>query len=186
MTRLDFPSHHRSPHLLSQLVAGWHGVALDAIASLAPHPRIAAARQDMVLILTEFTGLTETQIGAALGGRSQSATASILRQARRAEVIHHEVHLRLVSLRAAALALPGDNDPMPEGHAPAAQYARHAIANGAGGAFERLALAVISAAEVLRDSKLTHAEARHAAFCLLTRPGNAPASNVIPLKGNAS
>lgn len=183
MTRLNFPAHHRSPHLLSQLVGGWHGIPLSDIASGDPHPKVAAARQDLVLILTEFTGLTPEQIGIALGGRSTAGVSAVLRDARRAETIHQETRLRLVSMRAAALALPGDIGVLADDSTPVAQIARSAVAHGAGGAFERLALAVIGAVEVLREPKISDQEARHAAFCLLSRPGSTPATNVIPLKG---
>lgn len=184
MIRLIFPSHHRSPHQLSQLVSGWHGIPLSDIASgVVGHA--AAARQDLVLILTEFTGLTPEQIGIALGGRSTAGVSALLRDAKRAETIHQETRLRLVSLRAAALALPGDIGVLPDDSTTVAQIARSAVAYGAGGAFERLALAVIGAVEVLREPKISDQEARHAAFCLLSRPGSAPTANVIPMKGTA-
>lgn len=172
MTRLEFPAHHRPPQALAELVAGWHGVSVEDLASGDAAPPVAKARQDLVLILTEFTALDLTMIGTALN-RPPTVIAYLLRSARSEAHLHEVARLRMTSLRSAALALPVEMA-APEA-ASAHDIARRAVGSGAAGAFDRLALACIAAAQVLRDPKLSAEDARHAALCLLTRPASAPA-----------
>lgn len=193
MIRLDFPDHHRSPHLLTNLVAGWHGISLDDLVGGIPMPRLAAARQDLVLILTEFTGLTPVQIGTALGGRSASTIGSIHRAALAAVDADIAVKMRLFAMRSAALALPDD-----AGFAPADGAASTIARRNVGSpgrpetAFERVCTSVAAAVEVLRNPDLADQEARHAAFCILTRPRASPSpapkqvATIIPIKGQFS
>lgn len=171
MIRLRFPAHHRSPDALASLVAGWHGVSLADLASHDPHPRLASARQDLILILTEHTGLTMAQIGVALGDRSASTIHGLHRAAMRAETMHQETRLRLVSLRGAAMALPDGVASDPSGPEAPSEIARTVIAHPRAvmPAFDRLAVGVVTAVEVLREPNLSADEARHAALCLLTR-----------------
>lgn len=189
MTRLKFPEHHRSPHLLTQLVAAWHGVSIEDLASRDPMPRLVAARQDLIVILTEFTGLTQDQIGVALGDRGASAISSLYRAALAAIEANHETRLRLHSLRGAAMALPGDIEMLPAPDQSASEIARQNIAPVTRPitAFERMSTSVVAAVEILRTNDLSDADARHAAFCVLTRPRTAPppVTNVIPMKGTA-
>lgn len=182
MIRLKFPPHHRSPDALAGLVAGWHGVSLADLTSQDPHPRLAAARQDLILILTENTGLTLEQIGVALGDRSASTIHGLHRAAKRAEALHPETRLRLVSLRSAALALPGGMAaalvvpcaPSEIAHAVIAAPIQEGMP-----AFDRLAVGVVTAVAVLRDPNLSAEDARRAAFCLLTS-ASGRVSAVIP------
>lgn len=169
---LDFPSHHRSPHALAQLVAAWHGVALDALASGQTASAVATARQDLVQILTEFTPLGLPDIGKALN-RPPAAIGFLLRQAKQAENLHQLTRLRLTGLRGAAMALPAEVA-VPVAASPA-HIARLALGSQVSGAFERVALANVAAVQVLRDPNFSAEDARHAAFCLLTRPGDVPA-----------
>lgn len=173
---LDFPSHHRSPHALARLVSSWHGVAMDALASGQTAPDVMTARQDLVQILTEFTPLGLPEIGHALK-RPPSAIAFLLRQAKSAEQLHQLTRLRLIGLRSAAQALPAEFG-APCGASPH-DIARVAVGSQVSGAFERVALANIAAAQVLRDANLSAEDARHAAFCLLTRPGDVPAASPV-------
>lgn len=173
---LDFPSHHRSPHALAQLVAAWHGVSLDAMASGQTSHNIATARQDLVQILTEFTPLGLPDIGKALA-RPPTAIAFLLRQAKSAEQLHQVTRLRLTGLRSAAMALPVELA-APVKASPV-EIARIAVGCQVPGAFERVALANVAAVQVLRDPNLSAEDARHAAFCLLTRPGDVPAASPV-------
>jgi hypothetical protein len=189
MTRLKFPAHHRSPHLLTDMVAGWHGVSVEDLAGRDPLPRLNVARQDLVLILTEFTGLTQDQIGLALGERGPSTISSLYRSAVAAAESNQETRLRLHSLRGAAMALPGDMETRPAADQSAIAIARENIApvTRPVNAFERMSTSVVAAVEILRTGDLSDADARHAAFCVLTRPRTAPPpiTNVIPMKGTA-
>lgn len=173
---LDFPAHHRSPHALTQLVAGWHGVSPDALASGQTAHAVATARQELVQILTEFTPLGLPDIGKALN-RPPAAIGFLLRQAKAAEQLHEVTRLRLTSLRSAAMAIPAEMA-VPVAASPA-HIARLAVGSQVSGAFERVALANIAAVQVLRDPNLSAEDARHAAFCLLTRPGDMPAANPV-------
>lgn len=173
---LDFPVHHRSPHALAQLVAGWHGVSSDALASGQTAHAVATARQELVQILTEFTSLTLADIGRALN-RPPAAIAFLLRQAKSAEQLHEVTRLRLTSLRSAAIAIPAEMAAPVS--ASAAEIARVAVGCQVSGAFERVALANVAAVQVLRDPNLSAEDARHAAFCLLTRPGDVQAANPV-------
>ncbi|OJY36340.1 MAG: hypothetical protein BGP11_08315 [Rhodobacterales bacterium 65-51] len=188
MTRLKFPAHYRSPHQLTDLVAGWHGISAEDLAGRDPMPRLTAARQDLILILSEFTGLTQDQIGVALGERGASTISSMYRNALAAVEGNHETRLRMHGLRGAAMALPGEVEQMPADDLSASAIARDNIApvNRPVTAFERMATSVVAAVEILRTSDLSDADARHAAFCVLTRPRTAPpVTNVIPMKGTA-
>ena len=173
---LDFPSHHRSPHALAQLVASWHGVSLDALASGQTATNVAVARQELVQILTEFTPLGLPAIGRALN-RPPAAIGFLLRQAKSAEQLHQLTRNRLTCLRGAAMALPSELA-APVMASPA-EISRIAIGCQVSGAFERVALANVAAVQVLRDPIFSAEDARHAAFCLLTRPGDVPAASPV-------
>jgi len=179
---LNFPAHHRPPHAVAQLVAGWHGVPLDTLASGETKITVAVARQELVQILTEFTPLGLADIGVVLN-RPPTAIAYLLRLAKAAEQSNDATRLRMAALRNAVMEIPAEFG-VPR-TASANDVARAAIGHQVPGAFERLAIANIAAVEVLRDPSLSAEDARHAAFCLLTRPTVAPVvtADIIPMEG---
>lgn len=179
---LNFPAHHRPPHAVAQLVAGWHGIPLDALASGETKSAVAVARQELVQILTEFTPLGLDDIGTVLN-RPPAAIAYLLRLARTAERAQDATRLRMAGLRNAVMEIPAELG-APKTASPN-EIARAAIGHQMPGAFERLALANVAAVEVLRDPKLSAEDARRAAFCLLTRTAAEPmaTAEIIPMEG---
>lgn len=188
MNRLKFPRHWRSPDMIASLVSAWHDVSLEEIASRDQSARPSAARQDLALLLERHTGLTLAQIGLALGDRHESTVAGLLRSAARQCGSDPEQAAHQENLRAAVLALPDGASLMPMPGATPADVARSAIAGAREpSAFERLAIGVVSAVEVLRSPDLTADEARRTALSLLCRPGQSTGATIIPLpqKGKA-
>lgn len=179
MTRLAYPEHHRSPHVLTSLVAGVHGISVEDFASPDPHPDLARARQDLIILLTEYTALNFGQIGVALGNRSASTIHGLHRAAMRAEQESEDVRHRRVRLRDAALNLPEDVS-IPES---VVSLARSVIMNPQSGTtFERMATGLLGAAEVLNSPDITDSEARYAALQLLAGPGRAPVIPSCPIE----
>lgn len=185
---LNFPNHYRSPHLLSALVVDHHRQSLDAIASRDPLPAVSLARQDLIVLLSDHTGLTQAEIGAALN-RTESTVSHILRVARTMAVNDPETANRMALLRSAALCLPTELDLLDVGQMAPDQMARRVISRGepSDSLLDRLSLAILTSTEVLRSRGVTDTEARHAALCILadTAPVVPAPAQIIPLKGNA-
>ncbi len=186
MNQLAFPNHFRSPHAIAALVACWHGVTLEDLAGRDPSPALTTVRQELAVLLSEFTGLTQYQIGVALGDRSETTVShwvrSMLRYAEGDQATAH----RLTSLRSAVLHLPGEaeNTPAVEADTPTS-IARLAITSRPDTLFEKLALSVLTAVEVLRTAAIGPDDARRAALSILTGQGDRDdrAADIIPLKG---
>lgn len=178
MNKLNFPEHHRSPHALAALVAGWHGVSLAELASPDPMPRIASARLDLIQILQGFTALSEEQIGVAMGRRPAGTIRALARLAALTERDDQVTRLRLVSLRSAALGLPFEGQVSPEamGSVLVMSGTKTLLRQ-----IEGLVMEVLSAIEVLREPKLSAEDARLAAFSLLTK-----SSGMVPHDVNFS
>lgn len=183
---LNFPAHHRSPHLLSALIVDHHRQSLDAIASRDPSPAVALARQDLIVLLSDHTGLTQAEIGAALD-RTESTVSHILRTAKTLATNDPATANRLALLRAAALCLPTEVDLLdPSANTPE-ETARRVVSRSAfpDAAIDRLALAILCAAEVLKARSVGDFEARQAALAVLTdcEPAMSAPAQIIPLKG---
>lgn len=185
---LNFPAHHRSPHLLTALIVDFHGQSLEDIAGRHPTPAVSLARQDLIVLLTDHTGLTQEEIGVALD-RPQSTIGHILRTAKIMAANDAATANRMALLRSAALCLPTEVELLDKRETPI-DIARRVVSRGipssdAGDLFDRMSLAILTAAEVLRSRGISDGEARQAALAILTDIEHvAPTpAQIIPLKG---